>query len=200
MKYLRNFFLAALFLVPLSAYVLAYVSGHVFAQAQSETQPAPAETITITNAYTFATPGEAESAAVFMTLTYPTGNENVPDRLMGATTPAAEKAELHTMSIDNGVMAMRPIDSLPLPPTGIFTLKPQGVHVMLSDMNRSLKIGDKFPVTMVFEKAGMIVADVVVRPPGVTSEPESPVGEPPEEKEVHQDMMMDGEMHHHVNR
>jgi copper(I)-binding protein len=169
------------------------------------TTPTPGPSMTITNAYTFTVTGESGGAAVFMTLTYPTNNAVVPDRLLKATTPAAETVELHTMSMDGNVMQMRPIDSLPLPPTGIFSLKPQGVHVMLTELNQTLKVGDKFPITLVFEKAGAVTADVVVRPPGdipVAGESaaasEAPANEPPEEKAVHEDMKSD-HLHHNMN-
>ena len=82
-------------------------------------------------------------------------------------------------------------------------LKPQGVHIMLTELNHTLKVGDKFPITLVFEKAGAVTTDVVVRPAGdipVAGESaaasDAPANEPPEEKAVHEDMKSDDHMHH----
>lgn len=143
--------------------------------------------IKISDAYAFAVPDGAKAGAVFMTLTYANGSEIVPDRITHVSTPASGKAEIHTMTLDNNVMTMRPLDSFPLPPTGTFSLKPNGVHVMLLDLKRSLKAGDKFPMTVTFAKAGTVKVDVNVRAPG-------DIAEPPEEKAVHEDMKTDGDM------
>lgn len=140
-----------------------------------------------TDAYAFAVPDGAKAGAAFMTLTYTNGSDIVPDRITHVSTPAAGKAEIHTMTLDNNVMTMRPVESFPLPPTGSFELKPNGVHVMLLDLRRSLKVGDQFPLTLTFAKAGTVKVDVKVRAPG-------DIPEPPEEKAVHEDMKMDGDM------
>ena len=175
MKILSAFFLLSLFIAP-SAYALVAA------------KPA----ITITNAYAFAVPEGAKVGAAFMTLTYGAGTDIVPDRIMHVSTPAAGKSEIHTMTLDNNVMAMRPVDSFPLPPTGNFALKPDGVHVMLMDLKRTLKAGDQFPLTITFAKAGEVKVDVEVRAPGDVAEPE-------EEKAVHEDMKTDGKMDHEMH-
>lgn len=153
-------------------------------QARAAVVEAAKPTMTITKAYSFAVPEGTKNAAVFMTLVYATGTAIVPDRLMQIQTPMAGKAELHTMIVNNTVMTMRALESFPLPPIGRFTLKPDGVHIMLMDLKHSLKVGDHFPLTLVFEKAGSVTTDVMVRAAGDIEEPD-------EEKSVHQDMKMD---------
>ena len=59
----------------------------------------------VTNAWARATPGKAENGAAYLTIVSP-----VADRVIAASTPAAQKAELHTMSMEGGVMKMRPLD------------------------------------------------------------------------------------------
>jgi copper(I)-binding protein len=152
--------------------------------------------ISVGNAYAFAVPKDANIAAAFMALTYPAGTENVPDRILRVETPVAEKAEMHTMSIENNVMTMRPVDSFPLPPTGSFILKPQGAHIMLTGLKQPLTAGGKFPLTLVFEKSGPVTTEVSIRAPGDIPDSEA-TDEPPEEKAVHQDMMMDMDHSHH---
>src|SRR5580704_9368687 len=64
--------------------------------------------IEVDQPWSTATPRGASVAAGYMTIKN-TGTE--PDRLTGATTPVAGKVEVHEMSMDNGVMRMRPLPS-----------------------------------------------------------------------------------------
>lgn len=127
----------------------------------------PAAAIAVTDAYSFAVPAGAKTAAAFMTLNYAQGGAAIsPDRLLRAESAVAGKVELHTSVIENDVMSMRPLESLPLPPTGSFVLKPQGVHIMLMDLKKNFVAGESFPLTLVFEKAGAVPVEVDVRAPG----------------------------------
>ena len=59
------------------------------------------------------------------------------------------------MTMDNGVMKMRPLlGGVELPAGQAVTLKPGGMHIMLSALNRAAEGGDKFPLTLQFAKAG----------------------------------------------
>lgn len=76
------------------------------------------------------------------------------DRLVAVSTPVAGKAELHSVTDDNGVMKMRPVDGIAVKPGQTVELKPGGLHIMLTDVQGGLKPGDTFPLTLTFEKAG----------------------------------------------
>ena len=53
------------------------------------------------------------------------------------------------MSIDNGVMTMRPLDKgLTIKPGKTVKLTPGGYHLMMFDLKGPLKQGDKVPVTL----------------------------------------------------
>jgi periplasmic copper chaperone A len=88
------------------------------------------------------------------------------DRLVGGSTPVAERFELHTMSMKGDVMEMRQVDGIDLPAGQEVELKPGGLHVMLIGLKTPLKIGDKVPVTLKFEKAGPMTVqfEVMSRP------------------------------------
>jgi copper(I)-binding protein len=68
--------------------------------------------------------------------------------LVAVASPVAAKAELHTMTMDGGVMKMRPLDKLDLPAGKAVNLKPGGHHVMLIDIKRELKAGERVPLTL----------------------------------------------------
>lgn len=105
-----------------------------------------------------ATPGNATNGAAYLSVT---NNGTEADRLIKADTPAA-MAELHISRMDGGVMQMRPMDGLEIPPGGTVTLSPGGMHVMLMGLTSPLKQGDKVPMTLTFAKAGAVTVDVLV--------------------------------------
>jgi periplasmic copper chaperone A len=92
------------------------------------------------------------------------------DRLLSGSTPAAERFELHTMSMKGDVMEMRQVDAIELPAGKTVELKPGGQHVMFIGLKQPLAIGSKVPVTLKFEKAGEVKVefDVMSRPPAAT--------------------------------
>jgi copper(I)-binding protein len=70
--------------------------------------------------------------------------------LVAVSSPVAKAAEIHTMTMDGGVMRMRAIDSLPLPAGKTVELKPGGYHLMLLDLVQPLKAGETVPVVLTF--------------------------------------------------
>src|SRR4029077_2761977 len=79
-------------------------------------------TVEVTDAWARATPGKAENGAAYLTIASPTA-----DRLTGRATPVATKAELHMMTMEVGIMRMRPLAGIDLPPGQKVTLRPGGV-------------------------------------------------------------------------
>jgi len=118
-------------------------------------------TVEIKNAWARATPGGAQTAAAYVTLQSTTG-----DRLTGASTPVAKMAEIHSMSMDNGVMKMRQVDGIDVPAGQPVTLKPNGYHIMLMGLTQPLKEGQTFPLTLTFAKAGSENVTVTVEKVG----------------------------------
>lgn len=98
-----------------------------------------------------ATPGVATTGAIYLTLT---NTGNVPDALTAASSPAANKTELHEMKMENGVMEMRPVPSIAIAPGQSVVLEPNGYHVMLIGLKKPLKEGDKITLTLTFAHAG----------------------------------------------
>jgi copper(I)-binding protein len=105
--------------------------------------------VEITDAWARATPGGAETGAAYLTLRSPAG-----DRLTGITSPAAEKTQLHEMTDDGGIMRMRGVAAVDLPPGQPVTLKPGGLHIMMMGLKHPLQPGQSVPLTLTFEKAG----------------------------------------------
>jgi copper(I)-binding protein len=97
---------------------------------------------------------------------YMTITSAAADRIVGGSTPVAQRFELHTMSMKGDVMEMRQVESIELPAGKKVELKPGGLHVMFMGLKEPLKLGSKVPVTLKLEKGGELKVefDVASRP------------------------------------
>jgi len=122
---------------------------------------AQGNSVEIKEAWARATPAGTHTGAAYVTLQSPTG-----DRLTGASTPVAKTAEIHSMTMDNGVMKMRQVEGIDVPAGQPVTLKPGGYHIMLMGLTQPLKQGQTFPLTLTFAKAGSENVTVTVEKVG----------------------------------
>lgn len=72
-------------------------------------------------------------------------------RLIEAQSPVAGRVEIHTMEMSGNVMKMREAAGVDLPAGKTVELKPGGTHLMLLDLKRPLKPGEKVPVILFIE-------------------------------------------------
>lgn len=110
-------------------------------------------------------PGLATGAVYFKSIR---NTGAVADRLLSAATPVAGAVEIHRMQMQGDVMQMRAVPSLEMPAGATVVMKhgtPDGHHLMLADLKAPLKDGDRFPVTLTFEKAGVHTVQVWVQTP-----------------------------------
>lgn len=119
--------------------------------------PTWASDISVRNAWARATaPGQAV-AGVFMDL-----SANRPMSVVGGASPASERVELHTMSMQDGVMVMRKVPEIKLPTGQAVQLKPGGPHVMLIGLKAPLQEGQTVPLTLEVRDAAGKVQQVQV--------------------------------------
>src|SRR5579872_2367431 len=110
--------------------------------------------LVITQAWSRATPGGAKVGGGYLTIE---NKGTAPDRLLGGSSDVSAKVQVHQMSMNNGVMTMRPVDGgLVIEPGKTVKLTPGGLHLMLLDLKGPLKQGQKLPITLDFEKAGKV--------------------------------------------
>ncbi len=108
------------------------------------------------------------SGAAFLTLR---NTGTAADRLLGASTPAAGRVELHSMVRDGDVMRMREQPAIDLPPGQEVVLRPGGLHVMLLGLTQPLDRGATLPLTLRFERAGEVTVQVAVQAAGAAGMP-----------------------------
>jgi periplasmic copper chaperone A len=116
--------------------------------------------ITVSSAWSRATPGGADVGAGYFTVTN-SGRE--PDRLLSASSDAAESIEIHEMSTRDGIMIMRQIeDGLPIAPGQAVAFTPGGYHLMLTGLRTPLVEGTSVTVILQFARAGRMAVRVDV--------------------------------------
>ncbi|WP_263588862.1 copper chaperone PCu(A)C [Sphingopyxis sp. GC21] len=91
------------------------------------------------------------------------------ERLLSGTTPVAAEVQLHTMTMDGGVMRMRQVtDGIAIPAKGSVELKPGSYHIMFMGLRRQLRQGERFPVALRFQRAGSVTVQFTVQPVAAT--------------------------------
>jgi periplasmic copper chaperone A len=115
--------------------------------------------ISVEQPWARATPPGAKIAAGYIVIR----NAGGADRLLGATSPAAERVEMHTTAREGDIARMREVKAHPVPARGELELKPGGAHLMFVNIKAPFKEGDKVPVVLKLEKAGEVKVEFHVR-------------------------------------
>ncbi len=115
--------------------------------------------ISVDDAWARATLAGQMSSAAYFTIR----NSGGPDRLLSVSSPSAN-ASMHSTSMDNGVMRMRPLAALDVPAKATVELKPGGTHVMLMGLKAPLEAGSTIMFDLKFEKSGERHVTADVRP------------------------------------
>lgn len=131
-------------------------------------------TIEATEVWARESPMMTDAGAVYLTLNNP-GTQS--DRLVEAAVDGdvAENVELHETSAEGGtgetgttdggmgMVEMRPVEAIDIPPEGTVSLEPGGYHIMLLGLAGPLSAGDSFEVTLSFERAPDLAVTAEVR-------------------------------------
>ncbi len=117
--------------------------------------------ITIEDAYARSSGPMARAGAAFMVIQ---NNGETDDRLVSATSDAAQRVELHThKDLGDGVMKMMEVEEgFTIPAGGSHALARGGDHVMFMGLAGPWEHGATIPVTLTFEKAGDMTFEIEV--------------------------------------
>jgi len=107
--------------------------------------------VTIDKPWLRATAPGAKVGGGYLTIRNPGA---APERLVGASSPAAARVELHVNIKEGEMVKMRQVRAFDVPAQGSFELKPGGAHLMFIELRQPFKEGEKVPVTLKFEKTG----------------------------------------------
>ena len=108
----------------------------------------------ISQPWSRATPKGAAAGAAYMTIT---NKGTAPDRVSCVSDDASAQCQIHSMTMEDGVMKMRPVEGgLEIKPGETVTLKPGSFHVMLLDLKHPLEQGQSVKATLKFDTAGTV--------------------------------------------
>jgi periplasmic copper chaperone A len=100
-------------------------------------------------------------AAVYLSLEN-AGSEAV--KLIGVESSAAAMAMMHQTVQSGGQSQMRMLDSLSLAPGEAVAFSPGGRHIMLTGLTHPLQVGERVPLTLLFEGGIKLHVVALVRP------------------------------------
>jgi copper(I)-binding protein len=86
-----------------------------------------------------------------------TNNGTTPDRVSCVSDDASAQCQIHSMTMEGGVMKMRPVEGgLEIKPGESVMLKPGGNHMMFLSLKHPLEQGGTVKATLKFEHGGTI--------------------------------------------
>ncbi len=108
---------------------------------------ANADQIRVSDAWIRASAPGQQVAAVYFDIV-----SAVDAKLVAIDTGIAQVAEFHQMTVvDSGIMRMRAMPTVDLPAGITVSLKPGGIHVMLFELEKSLRAGERIPFELSVE-------------------------------------------------
>jgi periplasmic copper chaperone A len=96
-----------------------------------------------------------------------------PERLQAVELPDGGRAMLHSSTMQDGIMRMRPLDAIEIPAGAEVALLPGATHVMLTDLPGPLLKESSLRLVLRFEQAGSVEVLATVRSRPVTQAPPS---------------------------
>src|SRR5579863_3843573 len=128
-----------------------------FAAASAQAAGYDVGKIHIAEPWARATPKGASTGAGYMTIT---NNGPAPDRVTCVSSDAGAQCQIHSMTMEGGIMRMRPVEGgLEIKPGETVTLKPGGYHMMFVDLKHQLMQGQTVKATLKFDHAGTVDVD-----------------------------------------
>ena len=94
-------------------------------------------------------PNGRDVTAGYLTLT---NTSDKPQKLVAASSPNAQRVELHAhLKGPDGMAQMRQVKEVVIPARSTVVLAPGGLHLMVFGLSAPLKVGDQVPVELTFE-------------------------------------------------
>lgn len=85
------------------------------------------------------------------------------DAIVAAGSDAADSAELHETTRDGEVMRMRQVPRFEIPAGGKLEMRPGGKHLMLINLRRDLRPGERISLALGLGRGGQLALEVPVR-------------------------------------
>ena len=114
----------------------------------------------IEDAHVRATPPHAKNSAAFMKIN---NNSDSALKLISASSDIADRVELHSHIMSDGMMKMRQVDAIDIDANGQVELRPGSFHVMFLGLKSPLVEGNKVKIKLYFNNGDEIIIDAPVK-------------------------------------
>ena len=123
------------------------------------TPVATLQNISMSDAWVRSSP-KGDNSAAYVVIT----NHGAADMLISAKSDVSPLIELHTVTMNNGMMSMHPAEGgVPIPANGTQVLKMGGFHIMIMGLTNDLAKGQTVQFTLTFQNVGTVVVPFEVR-------------------------------------
>jgi len=102
---------------------------------------------------------EGNNAAVYLIIH---NHSKTSDELIGASSNRSDNVEIHKTTMENDIMKMQMVSSVPLNAGDEVAFAPGGYHIMLVSVKQELKTGDHVGVILHFKNHANIVVNATV--------------------------------------
>ena len=143
---------------PIAYALLAFAAPGLVTAGAASAQTATTRGVTASDATVRLNPAPGRPAAGYVTIK---GGAKA-DTLLGATAPGA-RIELHSMTMDGGVMKMAKLDKVAVPAGGTVSFAPGGNHLMIYGLTGTPKT---LPITLDFASGAKVTVNAAVRTVG----------------------------------
>lgn len=80
-------------------------------------------------------------------------------KLIAASANGAQKIELHSHTMNDGIMKMRKEDSISVPANSVLSFNPHSYHLMMFKLDKQIfKVGEQVEITLTFEDKSTLSA------------------------------------------
>jgi copper(I)-binding protein len=100
------------------------------------------------------------TGAAYVTIQNPSAEA---ETIVAARSDAADRVELHETIRDGEVMRMRQVPRFEIPAGGRLEMRPGGKHLMLINLLRDLKPGERVSLTLTLGRGGQMVLEIPIR-------------------------------------
>ena len=123
--------------------------------------------IKIVHPWAAATPGGAKTGAAYLTIV---NDGDKVLKLVKLSSPVAEKIEIHQMTMDKGIMRMRPLkEALEVASKSRVKLGHGDLHLMLEGLKTPLEEEDMVPLTLEFDDGSKVEVELYIEAVGATA-------------------------------
>ena len=94
-----------------------------------------------------------------------TNTDTAAVAIAAISSPVARLVQLHETMTQDGMLHMIARPAVVIPPESTLTLKPGGLHIMMMDLTRALRVGDTVHLTITLADGRSVAVAMPVREP-----------------------------------